>query len=160
MPKKQSTAKKKRVRRPAKRAARSRAGTSKRATARRRAGPKLDLAEFRDLLTGERDRLLRELGEIEARTARRNKLDAAIEREDFDESAGDAAADTLERGTDMALERNVHDLLEQVELSLDKIESGTYGICDTCGEPIAERRLKALPYATLCLACRDLMERS
>ena len=135
------------------------AGAPRRAR-RRPAAPELDLDTFRELLEQERDRLLHELEEIESRTARRSKLDAAIEAEDYDENLGDAATDTLERGTDMALERNVHAMLDQVEASLGKIETGTYGICDSCGLPIGERRLRALPYATLCLACQDLMERS
>lgn len=129
-------------------------------TAARSRQRKLNLAAFRDLLHQERDRLTRELDEIENRTSRRGKFDTGSEEQDFDENPGDAASETLERGTELALERNVRDLLEQVQLSLNKIEEGTYGICDYCARPIVARRLKALPYASLCLECKDRMERS
>lgn len=119
---------------------------------------KLELKVFRDLLHAERDRLTKELEEIENRTSRRGRLDAAVEEQDFDENPGDAASETLERGTELALERNIVDLLEQIQLSLSKIEDGSYGVCDYCGRAIAERRLKALPYATLCIQCKDRME--
>ncbi|MFQ5810370.1 MAG: TraR/DksA C4-type zinc finger protein [Armatimonadota bacterium] len=113
---------------------------------------------FRDLLIQERERLYEELEEMAARTARRGKLDSAVEEQDFDDNPGDAATETLERGTDMALERNLHDILEQIEHSLGKIESRTYGICDLCSGPIAARRLRALPYATLCIQCQGRLE--
>ena len=93
-----------------------------------------------------------------ARTARRGRLDSAVEEQDLDDNPGDAATETLERGTDMALERNLHDILEQIEESLGKIDSQTYGICDLCNGPISVRRLKALPYATLCIECQGRLE--
>ncbi len=43
--------------------------------------------------------------------------------------------------------------IEQIRKALARIEAGTYGICDSCGEPIAEKRLAALPYATTCIEC-------
>jgi RNA polymerase-binding protein DksA len=116
------------------------------------------LAAFRKLLMQERARLCEELEELAARTARRGRLDSAVEEQDFDDNPGDAATETLERGTDMALERNLQDILEQIEDSLRKIESRTYGICDVCGGPIGERRLTALPYATLCIQCQGRLE--
>lgn len=120
--------------------------------------PRLNLKMFRQLLLQERERLYGELEAMAARTARRGKLDSAIHEQDFDDNPGDAATETLERGTDMALERNLHDILEQIEHSLGKIESRTYGVCDLCGGPITERRLKALLYAALCIQCQGRLE--
>lgn len=155
MPKAQT--KKKPSQRASRRPPKSAAGKrGRRAPDRKR---KLDLSAYRALLLAERDRIQKELEEMQARTARRSKLDSAVEEQDFDENPGDAATETLERGTDMALERTVHDILEQVEHSLEKLDDGTYGVCDSCGADIAEVRLRALPYATLCLVCQDKLER-
>ena len=49
--------------------------------------------------------------------------------------------------------------LAAVERALDKIEQGTYGICDRCGQQIEPRRLEVLPDATLCVACKELEEK-
>lgn len=46
-----------------------------------------------------------------------------------------------------------------VNLALEKIEQGTYGLCEECGEAIARRRLKALPFARLCITCREEEEK-
>lgn len=43
--------------------------------------------------------------------------------------------------------------IEQIRKALARIEAGSYGVCDSCGEPIAEKRLAALPYATTCIEC-------
>jgi DnaK suppressor protein len=40
-----------------------------------------------------------------------------------------------------------------------RIEKGTYGICENCGRPIAEERLRAIPWTTLCIDCKRLEER-
>jgi RNA polymerase-binding protein DksA len=45
--------------------------------------------------------------------------------------------------------------LRQVDAALHRIDTGTYGLCEICGEPIAEKRLDALPLATRCIECAD-----
>ena len=49
-------------------------------------------------------------------------------------------------------------VLAQVEKSLEAISDGSYGLCLDCGEPIADRRLKAMPWATHCLRCQEMLE--
>ena len=50
-------------------------------------------------------------------------------------------------------------LLAQNERALARIEAGTYGVCESCGEPIGKARLQAFPRATLCVACKQREER-
>jgi DnaK suppressor protein len=47
--------------------------------------------------------------------------------------------------------------LRLVEEALDRMNTGDYGICLSCDEPIAEKRLKALPWARYCVVCQDLV---
>jgi DnaK suppressor protein len=49
--------------------------------------------------------------------------------------------------------------LDQVNQALARLDAGEYGECTSCGEPIADARLKALPYATLCIQCAEESER-
>jgi RNA polymerase-binding transcription factor DksA len=49
--------------------------------------------------------------------------------------------------------------MERIDKALVKIEDGTYGLCERCGKPIEKARLKALPYANLCLKDKQAEER-
>ncbi len=51
-------------------------------------------------------------------------------------------------------------MLRQVDEALDKIRQDTYGLCESCGEMISERRLEALPFAKLCITCQEEEERA
>jgi RNA polymerase-binding protein DksA len=121
---------------------------------------KLKTEKYVRLLDEEWDRLTRQLEALEKRTKRKDDAEALAEEQDFDDAPGDAATETLERGQEMALEENIHDLLQRIEAAREKMERGTYGTCDACGRPIKVARLNELPYATLCVECQDRMERA
>jgi DnaK suppressor protein len=77
----------------------------------------------------------------------------------FDEEYADAGTATFERERDLSLVNNLRDLMERIDKALSKIEEGTYGLCDRCGKPIEKLRLKALPYANLCIKDKQAEER-
>lgn len=54
----------------------------------------------------------------------------------------------------LALEKGLREALGEIERALQKCEAGTYGLCDSCGQPIEQARLEALPQANLCLNCK------
>ena len=64
------------------------------------------------------------------------------------------ATESLELEKRLALEKRVREQLAEVEHALHKFEEGTYGLCDSCGQPIDPARLEALPQANLCLSCK------
>ena len=66
---------------------------------------------------------------------------------------------TFERDHEMSLANNARDMLTQTERALLRIEDGSYGICESCGQPIGKMRLMAFPRATLCLSCKQREER-
>jgi RNA polymerase-binding protein DksA len=70
----------------------------------------------------------------------------------------DDATEAFEQTKDLALRQNLERLLERVEDALVQFEAGTYGLCEQCGKEIDPARLKALPYATLCLSCQQRRE--
>jgi RNA polymerase-binding protein DksA len=129
--------------------------------AKRKTGTKhpADLSKFRDWLLEERERLVAELHEIEHRTARIDESDRANELSAYEDHPADLASETFEREKDLAIGESVEAMLNKVVTALEKIERGTYGTCDACGRPIKKARLKALPFATLCLSCQDRLER-
>lgn len=70
----------------------------------------------------------------------------------------DDATDVFEQAKSLALRRNLERLLEQVEGALHRLEAGAYGICEGCGKRIDPARLEAIPYATLCIECKQRRE--
>jgi len=60
---------------------------------------------------------------------------------------------------EQSLEDNAEHLLASIESALARLDDGTYGRCERCGQPISEERLEALPYATRCIECKRLEER-
>ena len=59
----------------------------------------------------------------------------------------------------MSVANNTRDLILQVQRALGRIADGTYGVCESCGQPIGKARLQVFPRATLCLACKQREER-
>jgi RNA polymerase-binding protein DksA len=118
-----------------------------------------DVEKFRARLLMEQQRLETELQEIENRTARVSESERANELSAYEDHPADLASETFEREKDLAIGESVESLLNQVLIALEKVDRGTYGICDACGRPIKKARLNALPFATLCLGCQDRIER-
>ena len=78
---------------------------------------------------------------------------------DAGDDPADAGAKTFEREHELALTHNARELLAQNERALARIATGTYGVCESCGESIGKARLQAFPRATLCVACKQREER-
>jgi DnaK suppressor protein len=78
---------------------------------------------------------------------------------DAGDDQADAGAKTFEREHELALAHTARELLAQTEHALARIEAGTYGTCESCGEAIGKARLQAFPRAVLCVACKQREER-
>jgi RNA polymerase-binding transcription factor len=114
-----------------------------------------ELAELTEALQADRARLLSEIAEAES------DLEELIE--DSSDSSGDDQADaggkTFDREHEFSLANNTRDLLVQTGRALERLEAGTYGVCESCGKPIGKARLQAFPRATLCVPCKQREER-
>ena len=86
-------------------------------------------------------------------------IDETGEETTYDNHLGDTATVTYDRELDYTLEENSEQVLLEIEAALQRIEDGTYGICTNCGKQIAEERLEARPWATLCIDCQRERER-
>lgn len=87
---------------------------------------------------------------------------AVLQRSRTGEGSGDeadAGSTTSERAQEATLADNSRGTLQQVERALSRLDDGTYGRCERCGEEIAKPRLQAFPRATLCLPCKAREER-
>ena len=79
--------------------------------------------------------------------------------DDAIQDIADQAASAYTKEFVLSLGEAERRLLRQVDAALDKMRQNTYGRCETCGEEISEKRLEALPFATLCIACQEEEER-
>ncbi|MCO5967252.1 TraR/DksA family transcriptional regulator [Actinoallomurus soli] len=114
-----------------------------------------ELSEVRDRLQTEMGELTAEIATAESQIAERMN-DAA---EGAGDDQADAGAKTFEREQAMALTYNARDLLAQNERAIVRIDQGTYGVCESCGQAIGKARLQAFPRATLCVRCKQREER-
>lgn len=73
---------------------------------------------------------------------------------DVERGFADSAQSTAERGRLLSVLKALRSNLRWVERALRKMDLGTYGTCESCGELIAEERLDALPWAVLCVRCK------
>ncbi len=64
------------------------------------------------------------------------------------------ASEAFELEKRLGLEKRLANTVAEIEHALEKYEAGTYGLCDSCGQPIEPARLEALPQASLCLGCK------
>ncbi len=114
-----------------------------------------EVAEARTELTSETMRLRTEIEASETALA-------GLMRDSGD-GAGDDQADTgtknITREHEMALAANAREMLEQTERALERLDAGTYGLCENCGNPIGKARMQAFPRATLCVECKQKQER-
>ncbi|TSB15021.1 TraR/DksA family transcriptional regulator [Streptomyces benahoarensis] len=82
---------------------------------------------------------------------------------DSGDGAGDDEADTgtknITREHELALASNAREMLLQTERALGRLDAGTYGLCENCGNPIGKARMQAFPRATLCVECKQKQER-
>lgn len=89
--------------------------------------------------------------------------DIAALIDDAGAQAGDDSADAgvkaFEREQELTVANNARELLDQSSHALLRLGDGSYGICESCGEPIGKFRLQAAPRATLCVTCKKKQER-
>jgi len=115
----------------------------------------VDTAEFRELLESERQRVVAALASI-----RENGQRTMDEEVGVPGGVGaDTASITFERELGSGLEEGATHLLARIERALARLDEGTYGICERCGEPISRERLLARPSATLCIDDQRLADR-
>ena len=110
------------------------------------------LQKFRNILLMQKREILQAAGKTIEDEVLKN---ASEEQPDYvDMSMAEA-----ERNFVLRLRDRERKLLQKIEKSLQKIEDGSYGICEQCGGEIGERRLLARPVATLCIKCKTIQEK-
>jgi RNA polymerase-binding transcription factor DksA len=112
------------------------------------------LDEVRELLQADRA-----IYQEQATSLRAEADSLALEREpgdvQFDEESGEGGTVTVDRERNLALSGQASLAVEEIDDALKRIDDKTYGYCERCFQPIPKPRLRALPYARLCVACKS-----
>ena len=112
------------------------------------------LEEVRELLVADRA-----IYQEQATSLRAEADSLALEREpgdvQFDEESGEGGTVTVDRERNLALSGQASLAVEEIDDALRRVDDKTYGYCERCFQPIPKPRLRALPYARLCVACKS-----
>lgn len=110
----------------------------------------VDHAKAAEALKTERARLLHQLEELGADES--GDLTGDM---DFGDAFADAAAATAERTETMGIIENLKHQLDDVDAALAKVDSGTYGVCESCGKDIGAARMEFRPMSVKCVDCKS-----
>lgn len=113
---------------------------------------------FRNRLSQERARIKSDLDSLDAEVARLG-MDQQTEGGGAGNHMADNATDIAEQERDLALIGTLQERMRDVDRALERLDAGTYGICERCHEAIMPERLEARPFATLCVNCQSQVDR-
>jgi RNA polymerase-binding protein DksA len=120
---------------------------------------KTDLGYFKKIILKRKEETLGDIKHIAEDTLKKSQKDAAGDISGHTYHMADVATDTYDREFSLGLASNEREILYELDDSLKRIEEGTFGICEGCKTLITKTRLKAIPYARLCLKCQEKKEK-
>lgn len=109
----------------------------------------MDFDAATDVLTSEREKLVRQLAELGANEA--GELTGDVE---YGDGFADAAATTAERTEVLGIVDNLRGMLADVDQALARVKDGTYGRCESCGREIGAARMEFRPTSRFCVDCK------
>ena len=118
----------------------------------------IDTERFREVLLEARQRVAAAIENLHEETPGSLRDDSG-EESAYDNHLGDTATVTYDRELGYTLEENSEHVLADIDAALKRIDDGNYGTCTKCDKQIAEERLEARPWATLCIDCQRERER-
>jgi DnaK suppressor protein len=117
-----------------------------------------DLDHYRRLLLQKRKEILGNVSEIEGEALRKSRLDASGDLSSMPIHMADLGTDNFDQEFSLELMDSERRLLVEIEDALHRVETGTYGICEGTGKPIAKARLEAQPWARYSVEYAKMVE--
>lgn len=120
---------------------------------------KKELVDFKKLVLKKKEEILDEIKHISEDTLKKSQKEASGDISGYTYHMADVATDTYDREFSLGLASNERKLIYEFDDTLKRIEEGTFGVCEECKSLIAKNRLKAVPYARLCVKCQQKKEK-
>ena len=121
---------------------------------------KEELQKLKVQLEAERVKIADGLNHIERDNLNRSQRDASGDLSGYSFHMADVATDNFDREFSLDIASGEQTLLNRIDEALRKIQEGTFGICENCQKLISMKRLKAVPYARLCIKCKEDEEKN
>ncbi len=116
------------------------------------------LQQYKKRLVALKTRLAGEIEHIAKDTLGQSPRDAAGDLSSYAYHMADMATDSYNQEFSLNIASAEQKTLLEIDDALKRVEEGTYGVCESCGKPIAQRRLQAVPHARLCVKCQEATE--
>jgi DnaK suppressor protein len=120
---------------------------------------KKEMTDVKKLILKKKDQILEDIKHISDDTLKKSQKEASGDISGYSYHMADVATDTYDREFSLGLASNERKLLYELDDALKKIEEGVFGICEDCEILISKTRLKAVPYARLCVKCQEKKEK-
>ncbi len=114
---------------------------------------------YKNLLLEKRDEIVGDISHISEETLKKSQKDASGDISGYTFHMADVATDNYDREFSLGLASKKRGVLYEINNALQKLRDGGFGLCEICKKPISKIRLKAVPYATLCLKCQQAREK-
>lgn len=121
----------------------------------RRGMPRRETAPFGMLLKAKQRLLSGDISHMEDEALKRGKQENASQ--DIS-SFADLGTDNFEQEFTIGLIENEEDALREIAMALERIEEGSFGLCETCGKRVSKERLRVIPYTRFCIECQRKTE--
>ncbi|MEN6450218.1 MAG: TraR/DksA family transcriptional regulator [Thermoguttaceae bacterium] len=119
---------------------------------------KPELQVYKDQLLALRARLRGDVNKMADAALRKSRSEANGDLSSMPIHMADIGSDNFEQEFTLSFMENDGGTLSRLEASLERIDEGSYGLCEECGLKIPKSRLNAIPYATLCVRCAEQQE--
>ena len=118
----------------------------------------VDIEHFKQILLLKRNEILRQIKNVKTIEMEKSPREANGDLSGYSYHMADQGSDSIERDRTFISIQNDSHSLRAIDEALEKIKTGIYGLCEICGEMINTERLKFIPEASLCLACKEKEE--
>jgi len=114
---------------------------------------------YKKLLLDKSEELVGDISQISEDTLKKSQKDASGDISGYTFHMADVATDNYDREFSLGLASKERGVLFEINHALQKLQEGKFGSCELCKKPISQARLKAVPYAKLCLKCQQNEEK-
>ena len=120
---------------------------------------KKELLYYKNLILKRKDEIIEDINHISEDTLKKSQKDASGDISGYTYHMADVATDSYDREFSLGLASNEREILYALDDALKRIQEELFGICEDCKNLIAKNRLKAIPYASLCIKCQQKKEK-
>lgn len=116
-------------------------------------------AKIKQLLLEKREDILNKVKHIEEENLGKSQRDASGDLSGYTFHMADVASDSFEREMSLGLAASEQQMLYEIEAALERLKDKDFGRCQSCSKDIGMKRLTAVPYAQLCIKCKQQEEK-